>query len=160
MNIISDTASESSVSAVSYRPVLARDADATYWMSRYVERAEHVARLLLVNSEALMDVGDVAAPLLQRHWQSILQIMNVGENFRVDDLHTLPQRIALYMTFDQENPNSLIRCLTRARENARGIREVISSEMWEHLNTLYWSTRSDESKNVYQELPDQFYEQV
>jgi uncharacterized alpha-E superfamily protein len=151
---------ESSESAVSFRPVLARDADATYWMSRYVERAEHVARLLLVNSEALMDVGDVAAPLPQRHWQSILKIMNVGEDIDLDDSHSLSQRIALYMTFDEENPNSLIRCLTRARENARGIREVISSEMWEHLNMLYWQIRSDESKNIFQELPDQFYDQI
>ncbi|HEY1628660.1 MAG TPA: alpha-E domain-containing protein [Tepidisphaeraceae bacterium] len=149
-----------SETSVSHRPVLARDADATYWMSRYVERAEHVARLLLVNSEALMDVGDVAAPLLQRHWQSVLKVMSVGEGVKFDDVQTLPQKIALYMSFDQENPNSLIRCLTRARENARGIREVISSEMWEHLNMLYWSIRSDESKSTFQELPDQFYEQV
>src|SRR4029079_10360399 len=57
-------------------PVLARDADATYWMSRYVERAEHVARLLLVNSEALIDVGDIAGALLNEHWLSVLKIMN------------------------------------------------------------------------------------
>src|SRR3954452_3721529 len=93
---------ESSDAALS-RPVLARDADATYWMSRYMERSEHIARLLLVNSEVLIDVGDLAAELLQRHWQSVLDIMNV-ENVPEND-RPLPQRIANYMTFDHENPN-------------------------------------------------------
>ena len=47
------------------RPLLARDADSMYWMSRYIERAEHVARLLLVNSNLLVDVGDLAPELQQ-----------------------------------------------------------------------------------------------
>src|SRR3982750_835659 len=78
-------------------PVLARDADATYWMSRYMERAEHIARLLLVNSEVLIDVGELAAVLLQKHWQSVLDIMNVEDV--PDDDRPLPQRIANHMTF-------------------------------------------------------------
>ncbi|HMB94603.1 MAG TPA: alpha-E domain-containing protein, partial [Tepidisphaeraceae bacterium] len=150
---------DASMLAALSRPVLARDADATYWMSRYIERAEHVARLLLVNSEALIDIGDVAEALLDRHWQSILKIMNIEP--MVDDAdEPLSARIAQYMTFDHENVNSLIRCLTRARENARGIREVISSEMWEQLNKLYWSIRSDEAQNLFRETPDQFYQQI
>src|SRR5688572_31882637 len=59
------------------RPMLARDADSMYWMSRYVERAEHVARLLLVNSNLLMDVGDLAPTLQQRQWQSVLTVFRV-----------------------------------------------------------------------------------
>src|SRR4051794_20927110 len=59
------------------RPMLARDADAMYWMSRYVERVEHVARLLLVNSNLLMDVGDLAPTLQQRQWQSVLTVLRV-----------------------------------------------------------------------------------
>lgn len=140
------------------RPVLARDADSTFWMSRYVERTEHVARLLLVNGEVLIDVGDLAAPLLNRHWQSVLQIMH-ADDLPPGDGH-LPRRIARYMALDESNPNSLIRCLTRARDNARGIREVISSEMWEHLNTLYWSIRSEETANSFEESPDQLYQKI
>ncbi|HVT90138.1 MAG TPA: alpha-E domain-containing protein [Tepidisphaeraceae bacterium] len=139
-------------------PVLARDADASYWMARYVERAEHVARLLLVNSEALIDVGDVAAPLLQQHWQSVLQIMNVESIPDGDDPYSL--RITEELTFNTNSPNSLISCLTRARENARGIREVISSEMWEHLNLLYWTIRSTETRTAFEESPDQLYRQI
>jgi uncharacterized alpha-E superfamily protein len=140
------------------RPVLARDADSTYWMARYVERAEHVARLLLVNGEVLIDVGDLSTALLHRHWQSVLQIMHCDD--LPDSDGGLPQRITAYMTFDQSNPNSLISCLTRARENARGIREVISSEMWEQLNTLYWTIRSNETANAFAEAPDLLYDQI
>ncbi len=140
------------------RPMLARDADATYWMSRYVERTEHISRLLLVNNETLLDVGDLAKPLLERHWESILEIMNVKDLPPGDA--PLPLRIAEYMTFGSSNPNSVIRCLTRARENARGIREVISTQMWEHLNVLYWAVLSDESRSAFRELPDQLHRQI
>src|SRR5438552_7492538 len=61
------------------RPMLSRDADSMYWMSRYVERAEHVARILLINTNLLMDVGDLAPTLQQRQWRSILEIMRLDE---------------------------------------------------------------------------------
>lgn len=144
--------------AVVSRPVLARDADSTYWMARYVERAEHVARLLLVNGEVLVDVGDLAEELLHRHWQSVPQIMH-SESIAAEN-DDLPRRVAHYMTFDEGNPNSIVRCITRARENARGIREVISSEMWEQINTLYWSLRANDAIAQYEEAPDQLYQRV
>jgi uncharacterized alpha-E superfamily protein len=140
------------------QPVLARDADATYWMSRYVERSEHIARLMVVNSEVLLDVGDLADDLLHRHWESVLQIMNVYD--LPDGPEPLPLRVAKHMTFNQDNPNSLIRCVTRARENARGIREVISTEMWQHLNIIYWAIRADEAQVAFAETPDQLYQQI
>src|SRR5215207_8938479 len=57
------------------RPMLARDADSVYWMSRYVERAEHVARVLLINTNLLMDVGELAPDLQEKQWQSVITIM-------------------------------------------------------------------------------------
>src|SRR3954452_12963917 len=145
------------------RPMLARDADSMYWMSRYIERAEHVARLLLVNSNLLMDVGELAPTLQQRQWQSVLTV------FRLDPAQ-LPSdgapavffgpRVAQYMVFNADNPNSILTCLTRARENARGIRENISAEMWESLNTLYWASRSDDTRAHFEESPDAVYRQM
>src|SRR5215212_3774125 len=61
------------------RPMLARDADSVYWMSRYVERAEHIARVLLVNSNLLIDVGELAPELQQRQWETVLTIMRSGD---------------------------------------------------------------------------------
>jgi uncharacterized alpha-E superfamily protein len=139
------------------RPMLARDADAMYWMSRYVERAEHVARLLLVNSNLLIDVGDLAPSLQARQWQSLLTIVRLAE---LPDGPDLAQRVGQYLTFNLDNPSSILNCLTHARENARGIRENISAEMWENLNALYWSLRSDDTPNRFDESPDDLYRSV
>src|SRR3954453_9638610 len=97
------------------RPMLARDADAVYWMSRYVERAEHVARILLVNTNLLIDVGELAPELQQRQWQSVLTIMRTGPMPEPPPGETagplvaeatLAQRVAHHMTFAADNPNS------------------------------------------------------
>src|SRR6202034_3212422 len=61
------------------RPMLARDADAIYWMARYVERAEHIARLLLVNANLLIDVGDLAPRMQNRLWQDIFTVLHLPE---------------------------------------------------------------------------------
>ncbi|HEV7298175.1 MAG TPA: alpha-E domain-containing protein [Tepidisphaeraceae bacterium] len=143
------------------RPILARDADSIYWMSRYVERAEHVARLLLINTNLLVDVGDLAPALEQRMWQSMLTIMHLPPlEIAEDDERNVGQLIARHMTFDRENPNSLYNCICRARDNARGIREHISSEMFENINTLYWFIRSDEAVARFEESPEEIYRQV
>ena len=141
------------------RPLLARDADSMYWMSRYIERAEHVARLLTVNSNLLVDVGDLAPELQERQWLSVLTIMRStppdGTGASGGEGGPIPR----HMTFDSRNPNSLLTCVTRARENARGIRENISAEMWECINTLYWSIRGDDAQTRFDDSPDDFYRQ-
>jgi uncharacterized alpha-E superfamily protein len=138
------------------RPMLARDADAMYWMSRYVERAEHVARLLLVNANLLIDVGDLAPPTQNRLWQNIRTILRLPD-LPEDNSAPIGQRVEQSLTFDASNPNSILSCIARARENARGIRENISLEMWESLNTLYWSISSDDAAQRFDESPDGFY---
>src|SRR5438067_439832 len=96
------------------RPMLARDADSVYWMSRYVERAEHIARVLLVNSNLLIDVGDLAPELQERQWQSVLTIMRSGELPELSGDGALGQQVAQHMTFSSDNPNSLFNCIARA----------------------------------------------
>jgi len=139
------------------RPMLSRDADAMYWMARYVERAEHVARLLIVNSNLLIDVGDLAPALQARHWQSLMTIMRLPELPEGPDI---AHRVCQHLMFNPENPNSILSCLTRARENARGIRENISAEMWENLNTLYWSLCSDDASMRFDDSPDDLFRSV
>src|SRR3954464_2612363 len=87
------------------RPMLSRDADSMYWMSRYVERAEHVARMLLVNSNLLMDVGDLAPQLQQRQWKRVREVMRGGDTLP-GGREPLAARIQQYMTFSLENTNS------------------------------------------------------
>ncbi len=146
------------------RPMLSRDADSIYWMSRYVERAEQVARILHVNSHLLMDVGELAPDLQQRQWQSVLTILRSGELSEIaGELEAgadsaVAQKVAQHLAFNTGNPNSILACVSKARENARAIRETISLEMWEHLNTLYWTLNDAPAR--FDESPDDFYRQV
>src|SRR5262249_17369128 len=92
------------------RPMLAREADSMYWMARYVERAEHVARILLVNANVLIDVGDLAPALQLQQWQSLLTVLRLPEMKNVDG--DIGQRVAQHLTLSPENPNSILTCLT------------------------------------------------
>jgi uncharacterized alpha-E superfamily protein len=140
------------------RPMLSRDADSMYWMGRYVERAEHVARLLMINTSTLIDVGDLETEALNKLWLSILRV------FRIEHppvgAAPLAERISRYMTFEPANPNSIVTCLTRARENARAIRENISAEMWEAVNSAYLAVRADEAVARFDDSREDFYRSI
>jgi uncharacterized alpha-E superfamily protein len=140
------------------RPMLARDADSVYWMARYIERAEHVARILWVNSNLLVDVGDLAPALQDRQWESVLTIFHAGRPAETNG--SIGVWMRHFMTFSQENPNSIINCLNRARENARGVRELISSEMWENLNALYWALQAEDAPRMFEESHDEFFRSI
>jgi uncharacterized alpha-E superfamily protein len=112
--------------------MLSRVADAVYWMSRYVERAENVARFVDVNLHLALDfpeAGEQWAPLVATTGDNDMFAKRYGEPTRDNVLE--------FLTFDRESPNSIITCLALARENARSVREIISSEMWEQTNNAY-----------------------
>lgn len=139
------------------RPMLAREADSVYWMSRYVERAEHVARLLRVKLSLLTDAGDLDDALVDRLWRCLPMIFRCPDEALGDgSLPTLAGRVAACSTFSEANPNSILAVVTRARENARGVRETISAEMWETLNSLYWAMHADDARQRFEESPDAF----
>ncbi len=127
------------------QPMLSRVADAVFWMSRYVERAEHLARLVLVNTHVLVDAGELAPELSRRFWNDL---MDIGRPVLKAPAPPRPaldrQAIVQHLLFDVENRSSAVNCVARARENARAIREIISAEMWECINSLYWATRPDQ----------------
>ncbi len=111
--------------------MLSRVADNLYWLSRYLERAEHTARVLHLTLNLL----------LEHHSD---EQMKARMNRVLEGLfaESLPENVSLYdmtkaLAFDPKNSASIVWCLAKARENARQIREQISSEMWEQLNTLY-----------------------
>ena len=119
------------------KPMLARAAESIYWTSRYIERAEHVARLVLINDNVLTDVGDIDPQLQRKLWQGVLEVLHLDEQplaaelLQTIDTNTAQRSAAGAWPSTPANPNSLLSCLTKARENARSIREMISSEMWE-----------------------------
>jgi uncharacterized alpha-E superfamily protein len=112
--------------------MLSRVADAIYWMSRYVERAENVARFVDVNLHLALDF-----PEGTEQWAPLVATTGDDEAFAKRYGEPSRDNVIEFLTFDRESPNSIISCLALARENARSVREVISSEMWEQANNAY-----------------------
>lgn len=113
--------------------MLSRTAEAIYWMSRYIERAENVARFIEVNGHLMLDLPLTPA----NQWEALLYTTGDQERFQefYDDMTR--ENVIEFLTFHNKNPNSIASCLFSARENARSIREIISSEMWEQINKFY-----------------------
>lgn len=113
--------------------MLSRVANSIYWMCRYIERAENVARFISVNLNLLLDMPSDAS----RQWDPL--VMTTGDQafFKDNCPNCAQETVIRFLTFDRDYPNSILACLAAARENGRSIREIISSEMWEHLNNFY-----------------------
>jgi uncharacterized alpha-E superfamily protein len=111
--------------------MLSRVADSLYWMSRYLERAEHTTRLLDVNLNLMLDESAASA---ERRWQRVLQALG-----RPKDVEWTgePYLLTQALTFDTTNKASILSCIIAARENSRHVREQISTEQWHRLNSLY-----------------------
>jgi uncharacterized alpha-E superfamily protein len=113
--------------------VLSRVADAIYWMNRYIERAENVARFVDVSLHLSLD--DLGGSDSQ--WAALVATTGDDAYFRSRFGEPDRKKVMEFLTFDKEYPSSILSCFEQARENARSIRDVISSEMWEQINTAY-----------------------
>jgi uncharacterized alpha-E superfamily protein len=136
--------------------MLSRVAESIFWMSRYVERAENVARFISVNLNLSLDLPS------ESHQQWLPLVITTGDQavFAANYRHGTKENVIRFLTFDRENPNSVLSCLTSARENARSVREIISSEMWEHINRFYLMLKDTGGYQAALENPYEFYEQV
>lgn len=117
--------------------MLSRVADSVFWMARYVERAENVARFIDVNHNLTLDLGEE----LGDQWAPLVYTTGDHEAFFKRYPSATRENVLRFLTFDTENGNSILSCLSGARENARTAREIISSDMWEELNRFYLLVR-------------------
>ena len=117
--------------------MLSRVADSIYWLNRYIERAENVARFIDVNLNLMLDLPTGTT----EQWAPLVDITDDGVLFQERYGATTRQNVIAFLTGDTQNPNSIYACLRMARGNARSVREVISSEMWEQVNTFYLVVR-------------------
>src|SRR5258708_26213528 len=111
--------------------MLSRVADSLYWMSRYLERAEHTTRLLDVNLNLMLDESSTSA---EHRWRRVLQALG---NPKDAEWSGDPYALTWALTFDTRNKASIVSCIIAARENSRHVREQISTEQWHRLNSLY-----------------------
>jgi uncharacterized alpha-E superfamily protein len=120
--------------------MLSRVADSLYWMSRYLERAEHTTRLLDVNLNLMLDESAASA---DRRWQRVLEALGRPKEI---EWAGEPYRLTQALTFDTTNRASILSCIIAARENSRHVREQISTEQWHRLNSLYLQVMRPEMK--------------
>ena len=141
--------------------MLARSAQGLYWMSRYLERAEHLCRMLRLQAEALVDrpIREVyfgwgriyGSVNRQPPWGS-LELLD-SDAYALADSYTLADDL----TFERSNPGSVWSCVALGRENARQMRQCISAEMWTRLNLAYLRIQKLGIQDIWRASPESFY---
>ncbi len=134
--------------------MLSRVADSIYWLNRYVERAENVARFVDVNLNLMLD-----CPIgLTEQWKPLVLTAGDLPLFQERYGEATAENVIQFLSFDSDYSNSILSCLLAARENARSIREIISREMWEQVNGFYLMVKEAAQGQSFSELHDFFTE--
>lgn len=136
--------------------MLSRVACNIYWMSRYMERAENAARFVDVNLHLMLDI-----PVDEnRQWAPLIAVTGDQELFNEQYGSATRENVIQFLTFDAEYPSSIISCISKARENARSVREAISSELWRHINETYLYITSNAARRLAANQPNEFFQQI
>jgi len=140
--------------------MLSRVAHSLYWMARYIERAENIARIVDVNLQLLLDLRNLDETKLAEYWLPIVQ--STGDESAFFKLH--PQAtgpaVTEFLVFETENPNSIVQCICQARENARMVRDQLTLELWEELNRLYLLICSPQAHEIWRRSPSEFFQEI
>lgn len=115
--------------------MLSRTADNIYWLARYVERADFLARIV----EATQRLAALPTHYTGTgtEWESALESSGAAEGFRASHRIADEASVAEYLTFSKDNPSSIRNCIAYARNNARAVRTALTVEMWESINGAY-----------------------
>lgn len=124
--------------------MLSRVANSIYWMARYIERAENLARFIEVTLNFILDRPDSS----YEQWEPLILATGDEPDFKERYGAASAQNVVHFLTFDPDYGNSIVSCLTLARENARTVREAISSEAWEQINEFYLWLRASQNRSM------------
>jgi uncharacterized alpha-E superfamily protein len=140
--------------------MLSRVADSLFWMSRYIERAENMVRLVDVNLQILLETDGANTDRINTFWHPIIE--STGDLPLYSKLYSdfESKSVMEYLTFSRQNPSSVINCIANARENARMIRDQISGDMWEIINRLYLMLKNTDPKKIWKSGPHDFYKDI
>lgn len=116
--------------------MLSRTANDLYWMSRYAERAENTTRFINANLSMILDMPSGT----DEQWEPLVITTGDHQSFLSRYDGPTKENVLSFLVLDQDNPNSIKSSMRMARENARSVREVISSELWEQINRFYLYT--------------------
>lgn len=116
--------------------MLSRHAESLFWIGRYIERAEDTARMLDVTYHNVLESPPAEST---RVWQELLEVLFLEGNLEPEHLNAA--QVSRFLVADLENPGSIAAAIGFARENARGVRDRISTELWETINRFYLDLR-------------------
>lgn len=136
--------------------MLSRVAESIYWMARYVERAENLARFIDVTLNLILDQPQNLVP----QWEPLVNTTGDNEYFKKHYGAASAENVIHFLTSDEKYPNSIVSSLRAARENARTVRESISSEAWEQLNEFYHAVNSSARDKARFDSPSEFFRSV
>ncbi len=134
--------------------MLSRVADNLYWMSRFVERAESITRMVEVTKDTYLESGREIND--EEFWHSTLNALCAVEIFEADKIVKVDE----FLLFSKDWSNSIRNCIFSARENARMVRDQLSDEIWIELNNLYLFFLDDDAQKVFNNRPSQFFLKV
>lgn len=120
--------------------MLSRTADSLFWLARYIERAENVARILSVGHRMASMGRTAGSP--RNEWESTLIAAGCEPAFRARHPEATEEAVVQFLVYDRENPSSILSCLETARRNARAVRTALTADMWEALNDTWLHTRT------------------
>ena len=120
--------------------MLARAADNLYWMARYIERAENMARMLDVSYR--MSLLPTGTDPQRMQWEPALIVAGCDAPFAALKLEIDARNVIEFLALDLRNPSSIVSCLRAARENARAMRTQLSTEVWESINATWLEIRT------------------
>jgi uncharacterized alpha-E superfamily protein len=136
--------------------MLSRVADSVYWMNRQIERAENVARAAETTLDLALD-GTISPGRL---WNALVCTFGDEADFWARFGLADQANVIAFLAFDQANPNSIASCLHAARENARTVRDMISTPMWEEINKAHLHVRAAAAANAEIDHPREFLDDV
>lgn len=128
--------------------MLCRVADSLFWMSRYLERAENTCQIVEVHLQVLLDSGNNKDTDPMAFWSPVLLSLGDEKLYAKTYQSYTHENVTEFLTFSPDNPSSIFNCVVFARENARMIRDQISSEMFEVINRLYLTLKQKSSYSI------------
>jgi uncharacterized alpha-E superfamily protein len=132
--------------------MLARHAENLFWAGRYIERAEDTARILDVTYHGLLEAAPFEAA---RAWADVLAVLRLANDFDELGVGCDAVSVSQFLVSDDDNPGSIISAVTRARENLRAVRELVTTELWESVNRFHLDMRA---RNLRAEIEAEPYE--
>ncbi len=134
--------------------MLARHAESLFWAGRQIERAESTARMLDVTYHGLLEAKPWEA---KRSWMDLLKVLWLDRPFAELERGVRAGTVSEFLVFDKDNPGSIVSCVGQARENARAARELVSTELWEALNSFHLELRSRNLRTDVEVRPHELY---